>query len=179
MVGSSPLTRGKHAGGLCVLIERRLIPAHAGKTSSVTISGRAAKAHPRSRGENIVSLSHSRSHAGSSPLTRGKHAGRHADDPRQRLIPAHAGKTRGRLARQGRGQAHPRSRGENSIRPVRICTPAGSSPLTRGKLLWRDHCRVLHRLIPAHAGKTDPARRRRGPRTAHPRSRGENSRRAS
>ena len=50
----------------------------------------------------------------------------------------------------------------------------GSSPLTRGKpgrrtLPWRSWG-----LIPAHAGKTSPARCGRASRTAHPRSRGEN-----
>ena len=71
-------------------------------------------------------------------------------------------------------RAHPRSRGENAGRLVSTCTPAGSSPLTRGK---HRPCAVHHflpGLIPAHAGKTGqvvcPAARSR----AHPRSRGEN-----
>ena len=51
----------------------------------------------------------------------------------------------------------------------------GSSPLTRGKQHPR-HCRRgLHRLIPAHAGKTAPLLQLPQARAAHPRSRGENS----
>ena len=50
----------------------------------------------------------------------------------------------------------------------------GSSPLTRGKLWLAADCALCSRLIPAHAGKTDPARPRGRSRTAHPRSRGEN-----
>ena len=50
--GSSPLTRGKRTqlevGDTVV----RLIPAHAGKTSGVTVTARPGLAHPRSRGEN-------------------------------------------------------------------------------------------------------------------------------
>ena len=53
---------------------------------------------------------------------------------------------------------------------------AGSSPLTRGKrrLRGRRICRVG--LIPAHAGKTSCGRSTARAGTAHPRSRGENSR---
>ena len=50
----------------------------------------------------------------------------------------------------------------------------GSSPLTRGKQ-HRGHRRLgLHRLIPAHAGKTDPLTASLSRPAAHPRSRGEN-----
>ena len=91
--GSSPLTRGKlglaNQGGPAL----RLIPAHAGKTRCVRPPPVLAEAHPRSRGENILSVLGGSISPGSSPLTRGK--------PRRvaylamalRLIPAHAGKT--------------------------------------------------------------------------------------
>ena len=71
----------------------RLIPAHAGKTSSRTATHCAARAHPRSRGENFTGIDGQRHEAGSSPLTRGKltHARRRLTS--MRLIPAHAGKT--------------------------------------------------------------------------------------
>ena len=52
--GSSPLTRGKrsspHSGGA----RSRLIPAHAGKTSISLDSTGPSRAHPRSRGENLI-----------------------------------------------------------------------------------------------------------------------------
>ena len=71
-------------------------------------------------------------------------------------------------------EAHPRSRGENASAPDAISCGAGSSPLTRGKLLARrDHHR-RNGLIPAHAGKTARRSRARRPCRAHPRSRGEN-----
>ena len=50
----------------------------------------------------------------------------------------------------------------------------GSSPLTRGKHGQGDLKRKNQRLIPAHAGKTPSRLGRQKPRTAHPRSRGEN-----
>ena len=51
--------------------------------------------------------------AGSSPLTRGKPDGVEVGAVTARLIPAHAGKTRGKTKAGVRTGAHPRSRGEN------------------------------------------------------------------
>ena len=90
--------------------------------------------------------------------------------------------------------AHPRSRGENSLRAGRGAKCAGSSPLTRGKHQQAGKDARRYRLIPAHAGKTGPgggrcsvarlipahagkttfARTQLRGRKAHPRSRGEN-----
>ena len=193
--GSSPLTRGKRSVGGFTWANRRLIPAHAGKTSATVKPLEASRAHPRSRGENVVAASSWGGRQGSSPLTRGKRGPRRDGDGRGRLIPAHAGKTRrwrpatrptrahprsrgenpDRLQRREKGTvAHPRSRGENQAHAVTLDRVTGSSPLTRGKQLRGRRRKGRHRLIPAHAGKTknhcDP-----GPSLgAHPRSRGEN-----
>ena len=70
--GSSPLTRGKHGGRGPGCGWRRLIPAHAGKTSSPSPRSPRPAAHPRSRGENRGPLRRRGSTIGSSPLTRGK-----------------------------------------------------------------------------------------------------------
>ena len=95
--GSSPLTRGKPRPVACCCPQRRLIPAHAGKTSSDSSSARSAKAHPRSRGENFGNKANDESADGSSPLTRGKRELHAPRRDRRGLIPAHAGKTsRGR-----------------------------------------------------------------------------------
>ena len=91
---------------------------------------------------------------GSSPLTRGKLYHRSARASSRRLIPAHAGKTLATLRTMNTHAAHPRSRGENSLRRRDRHASGGSSPLTRGK----------------HGG----AVMRRKARRAHPRSRGEN-----
>ena len=112
---------------------------------------------------------------GSSPLTRGKLRDRQARDDSAGLIPAHAGKTRARCAAGWRRRAHPRSRGENVAPPNAPPTPRGSSPLTRGKPLLTRSSNQTHRLIPAHAGKTQRAVRHGGEGRAHPRSRGENA----
>ena len=70
--GSSPLTRGKHRPVKDVITLTRLIPAHAGKTSSSRTRPGTAWAHPRSRGENGRLHGLDEEGAGSSPLTRGK-----------------------------------------------------------------------------------------------------------
>ena len=112
--------------------------------------------------------------AGSSPLTRGKHAARDLGADRRGLIPAHAGKTsRGRSPARTH-TAHPRSRGENRRRARVSRGSPGSSPLTRGKRWSRGWPARPARLIPAHAGKTDRSRQSMLVRAAHPRSRGEN-----
>ena len=72
--------------------------------------------------------------------------------------------------------AHPRSRGENASSKIGPASSGGSSPLTRGKLKLTTYLAPSNRLIPAHAGKTMTLRKRGCARTAHPRSRGENTR---
>ena len=173
ILGSSPLTRGKHTSGREDPWRRGLIPAHAGKTPDGQRYRMRSEAHPRSRGENLIGVAADLSAQGSSPLTRGK------QDEHRRvalgggLIPAHAGKTPTKRPSRSSARAHPRSRGENTQAAGSCPTPAGSSPLTRGKPALGGLSGLSAGLIPAHAGKTssaDPS----ATTTAHPRSRGEN-----
>ena len=71
------------------------------------------RAHPRSRGENTVTVSAGSSLRGSSPLTRGKPSDLITLTQAPRLIPAHAGKTDDVRVERSSVRAHPRSRGEN------------------------------------------------------------------
>ena len=173
--GSSPLTRGKRDVGQHVTFLSGLIPAHAGKTWTWPGRNPRPTAHPRSRGENCCMARLMFSAPGSSPLTRGKLLERFWNAMLRGLIPAHAGKTLVRTHVTMRESAHPRSRGENSPREARGGGVAGSSPLTRGKLVFAVQFGDAGRLIPAHAGKTlfdvSTGKQRR----AHPRSRGENT----
>ena len=152
--GSSPLTREKLKSAFGSVQSARLIPAHAGKTPFCSSVARAARAHPRSRGENAASASASHRVAGSSPLTRGKPQARRGGTRNQRLIPAHAGKTPYAAVRHWGPEAHPRSRGENAPSNVPSSSYSGSSPLTRGKRCTHHDTRGYLRLVPAHAGKT-------------------------
>ena len=131
--GSSPLTRGKlHLLDL-QLNTPRLIPAHAGKTTPDGGQAGASRAHPRSRGENLIRLGRREMFRGSSPLTRGKLTKDAALKERAGLIPAHAGKTRRGGYQTRDDAAHPRSRGENLLLVLPSGSIQGSSPLTRGK----------------------------------------------
>ena len=116
----------------------------------------------------------SRRATGSSPLTRGKRPPCPQELRRTGLIPTHAGKTVGEgHVRDGLG-AHPHSRGENSVAALSSEKLAGSSPLTRGKLLPLVGGGLALGLIPTHAGKTPRRPRPRVRSWAHPHSRGEN-----
>ena len=152
--GSSPLTRGKPSTPDAPRVRVGLIPAHAGKTRAARVAGRRSWAHPRSRGENAANIDCVKAEDGSSPLTRGKRAGRAAGSTASGLIPAHAGKTRWTVRRGGCRRAHPRSRGENTRLRRTPLGRSGSSPLTRGKQSAGDARHDHGRLIPAHAGKT-------------------------
>ena len=172
--GSSPLTRGKHRVPGRGHHRHGLIPAHAGKTTFGCTSCGEHGAHPRSRGENPISRAASAAEDGSSPLTRGKLVATSTGTAPSGLIPAHAGKTPRRRTSSAALPAHPRSRGENTVRTSRTETFKGSSPLTRGKRNHPATQQAPKGLIPAHAGKTTHNKAIDISGWAHPRSRGEN-----
>ena len=172
--GSSPLTRGKPSRRKTPTLNTGLIPAHAGKTVASWRIRQAARAHPRSRGENYRPGHCEHRCDGSSPLTRGKRFGVEVAAVGGGLIPAHAGKTKAAQQMVVNFQAHPRSRGENRAQNAPVRPGVGSSPLTRGKLVRSPRPLFRGRLIPAHAGKTVTKSAKRCPDPAHPRSRGEN-----
>ena len=138
------------------VLPQRLIPAHAGKTGAYEPVAKDPEAHPRSRGENSLSVTSLSSVKGSSPLTRGKQAAWASYGQPIGLIPAHAGKTDFPCGYDVVCTAHPRSRGENSTEGVSMSAVTGSSPLTRGKPHLSEVGGTFRRLIPAHAGKTLP-----------------------
>ena len=172
--GSSPLTRGKPRRTPTRGRTRGLIPAHAGKTLGYPVEGGPRRAHPRSRGENIVDKPNVLAGLGSSPLTRGKPSAKVTTSLSEGLIPAHAGKTRSPGRRLRCRRAHPRSRGENCYNTNGNKGVTGSSPLTRGKRSGSGLRGWSVGLIPAHAGKTALVIGVLKARGAHPRSRGEN-----
>ena len=133
VIGSSPLTRGKLVARLRSRGAVGLIPAHAGKTVSMSRSTKMRAAHPRSRGENRAGSRNPVMETGSSPLTRGKPLAISNEVVGAGLIPAHAGKTSWRGSSAVCRPAHPRSRGENGCCCGHCGVFLGSSPLTRGK----------------------------------------------
>ena len=93
---------------------------------------------------------------GSSPRVRGKPRRLASALRALRLIPARAGKTRGRGSLLEHGGAHPRACGENALASMGAYTGNGSSPRVRGKHPTVDVPAAPVRLIPARAGKTSP-----------------------
>ena len=152
--GSSPHTRGLLVNCHRVELAPRIIPAHAGFTSSTERKRGITSDHPRTRGVYPRKRWCAVSVLGSSPHTRGLPRHRRRPGGDGRIIPAHAGFT-GRTARRSRRAGdHPRTRGVYmgaAALPVLI---AGSSPHTRGLLaVFTVELRRV-RIIPAHAGFT-------------------------
>ena len=172
-VGSSPLARGTRQSGAGKLTRRGLIPARAGNTGRVAVTGGVRRAHPRSRGEHRLSAHLYFDLPGSSPLARGTLTGGAPAICRVGLIPARAGNTCFRLSVRLASRAHPRSRGEHlkiwSGPPV----VRGSSPLARGTHVLVHEGRGRVGLIPARAGNMEEPPPTPPVKWAHPRSRGE------
>ena len=171
--GSSPLTRGAPRTLICSTIAGGLIPAYAGSTATPSPSCGTNAAHPRLRGEHLISTPSSRTYWGSSPLTRGARVKRWKLKPGNGLIPAYAGSTNIESHYLPSSTAHPRLRGEHGIKWVLDPAHKGSSPLTRGAQVFVTASLVFPRLIPAYAGSTLTAASSLWAASAHPRLRGE------
>ena len=146
--------RGKLDRGGCIDSGVRIIPAHAGQTSSSSCSCCRPSDHPRACGANCLRL-HRRFHLnGSSPRMRGKHRRFRCRSYSPRIIPAHAGQTYAADRAGIRWADHPRACGANALRKLNRNTSTGSSPRMRGKRLDCVRHSVHPRIIPAHAGQT-------------------------
>ena len=173
--GSPPRMRGKHLlpgkqGRL-----RRITPAHAGKTRLSPFRLRMSSNHPRACGENSPTVPTSVLVTGSPPRMRGKPHRVKAVVKRQRITPAHAGKTDSGNYRQSSGADHPRACGENSSALLALSSALGSPPRMRGKLPGSRGTVRTGRITPAHAGKTSLVSGLRSVSTDHPRACGENN----
>ena len=131
-------------------------------------------AHPRGGGENRAKQVDVHGGFGSSPRGRGKPEILGVCDDGYRLIPAGAGKTKGRLPYAAVRQAHPRGGGENQDENIINLSKQGSSPRGRGKQAATDLPVVANGLIPAGAGKTGGGLFADFGHGAHPRGGGEN-----
>ena len=110
---------------------------------------------------------------GSSPLTRGKGYTGYKAISITRIIPAYAGKSPSYGFLLRKREDHPRLRGEKPPQPQRKDTGAGSSPLTRGKVIRARRPRSTPRIIPAYAGKRSIRVQGETVDRDHPRLRGE------
>ena len=91
--GSSPLARGGRVYPDRMWAQFGLIPARAGRTLPVLIARVIPRAHPRSRGADVVPCPPAVVAEGSSPLARGGRVCLYMIAERLGLIPARAGRT--------------------------------------------------------------------------------------
>ena len=133
--GSSPRGRGKLAGWPGAGERPRLIPARAGKTTTLKRASPACTAHPRAGGENLAEGAVQRAPLGSSPRGRGKRLTASSRCISTGLIPARAGKTKTARKLPDSWGAHPRAGGENVRVRRSILSSQGSSPRGGGKPL--------------------------------------------
>ena len=173
--GSSPLARGTHPAPYNEAAIARLIPARAGNTHRAAEPHHFQPAHPRSRGEHDVNLSHKEITGGSSPLARGTRFSVVSVISHLLAHPRSRGEHRARsvLASGFSFGAHPRSRGEHFSLLSAASRRLGSSPLARGTRFQSTGSTHAFRLIPARAGNTGRSRSPASLHPAHPRSRGE------
>ena len=166
--------RGKLARRNLNAFNRRITPAHAGKTPPGGLFDKRSADHPRACGENIAEPVLINSVFGSPPRMRGKRSGAASAGRAARITPAHAGKTA--VSRRGglRAADHPRACGENriSLRSTSSCD--GSPPRVRGKHRGARQKRGRTRITPACAGKTREHTHSLSGYQDHPRVCGEN-----
>ena len=171
-VGSSPHTRGLPGTRTTHQSCMRIIPAHAGFTTSGPAGALSAADHPRTRGVYIPWEIHGVSCNGSSPHTRGLPGTRTTHQSCMRIIPAHAGFTTSGPAGALSAADHPRTRGVYLTPSRTVSFRAGSSPHTRGLRTGVGASAVRGRIIPAHAGFTHARSAPGRPGEDHPRTRG-------
>ena len=150
--------RGKPRCEIRRTIQRRITPAHAGKTKKKDIPFLHVADHPRACGENQFFISLTGFKCGSPPRMRGKLTVHFLLTIRRRITPAHAGKTKAPLFVMLHIPDHPRACGENRQRKQRQSAGSGSPPRMRGKLHYVVTKVNRNRITPAHAGKTPASR---------------------
>ena len=131
--GSPPRMRGKQGKITCPLMNWRITPADAGKTTFIRFTSLFLMDHPRGCGENSVLIEPLGCLPGSPPRMRGKQFGCSSPLMWSRITPADAGKTRNTPHTARQRQDHPRGCGENQDFFSGFGLTAGSPPRMRGK----------------------------------------------
>ena len=162
--------RGSLRKTLAYLSIHRIIPAHAGLTSSPCGWHGIAGDHPRACGAHLSTLFVLSSSIGSSPRMRGSHELGLFIDILAGIIPAHAGLTAGRRIDANCRRDHPRACGAHASLFFKKFFGLGSSPRMRGSQLSCPTSLKSFGIIPAHAGLTCLRRCQRCSARDHPRA---------
>ena len=113
--GSPPQVRGKLGRPPKEINQKRITPAGAGKTCSISRRACCSEDHPRRCGENFSCNSRRKTDRGSPPQVRGKRLCRRHSLGVYGITPAGAGKTCRQLAGNLPVKDHPRRCGENDL----------------------------------------------------------------
>ena len=153
-LGSPPRVRGK-ASGLSVLQRpSRITPACAGKRQERLSSRTNHRDHPRVCGEKSVFPWRSWFTLGSPPRVRGKEHSTNSHQPKHRITPACAGKSRRILEFLRVFRDHPRVCGEKRALKSTALSSVGSPPRVRGKAARPPRSSGPGGITPACAGKS-------------------------
>ena len=170
--GLSPRTRGRRLRGRRGARHRGSIPANAGETPAPPCRRRRRRVYPRERGGDPPRAAPTHTYTGLSPRTRGRPEAELDELPCRGSIPANAGETRSGAAPPPVRGVYPRERGGDHHQPHDQRPARGLSPRTRGRRGERLGEQTTHGSIPANAGETDLAWRRRTEHRVYPRERG-------
>ena len=154
--GSSPHARGTRNGIGRLGQTAGIIPACAGNTKRMRMTGEWAWDHPRMRGEHWYCSLQNVDCMGSSPHARGTPGVQHRNMAAHGIIPACAGNTYTTRRIMPVNGDHPRMRGEHAKKTLQFDTVLGSSPHARGTLLSSFSDLLSSGIIPACAGNTIP-----------------------
>ncbi len=154
IVGSPPHMRGKGGAARPAAAQKRITPAHAGKSSTACGRCSAHGDHPRTCREKERVSRCACWTEGSPPHMRGKGGFPRLAVLHARITPAHAGKRPlcGILSVQR--EDHPRTCGEKVRDPQPGSHAQGSPPHMRGKALYGVFEGLVGGITPAHAGKS-------------------------
>ena len=166
--------RGKPTEARETLLNRRITPADAGKTTRFLHSLSRTRDHPRGCGENAIPRTRISAKIGSPPRMRGKLFERYILGNWVGITPADAGKTLLRSCVIVGVEDHPRGCGENTLLKTYRSMQAGSPPRMRGKHRLPVNRKRDVGITPADAGKTILRVVADKPKGDHPRGCGEN-----
>ena len=150
-----------------------IIPAYAGNTGVIDLTGQRFEDHPRVCGEHshelehVVALQGSSprmrgtpvllcvcSFVGSSPRMRGTRSINNAAQHFNGIIPAYAGNTHASVTGERAKRDHPRVCGEHACGRAHVQFVQGSSPRMRGTRVRAGLIPLGFGIIPAYAGNT-------------------------
>jgi len=150
--GSSPHVRGTVEKLMQEFDGWRFIPARAGNSVKISLIRQERAVHPRTCGEQFISMPIDLTKPGSSPHVRGTEPCHQTQGHGYRFIPARAGNRSTPISLYSVGTVHPRTCGEQGEAGIGKTTAAGSSPHVRGTGITYVAEDSKGRFIPARAG---------------------------